>query len=143
MTTASVTASHPALSNQNADIAALLLRVSLGVLFLAHFGLKFFVFTPAGTAAFFASIGLPGALAYLVMAAELLGGLAIIAGFKTRIVSLALVPVLLGAIFTVHLHAGFFFSNENGGWEFPAFWAIALVVLSLLGDGLYAIGKRG
>lgn len=135
---------NPILSNQtNPALAALILRVSLGLLFLAHFGLKFFVFTPAGTAEFFSSIGLPGALAYLVMAMEALGGLALILGFQTRIAALVLIPVLLGAIFTVHLSAGFFFSNANGGWEFPAFWTIALVVQALLGDGLYAIGKRG
>ncbi len=143
MTTQSSAYSKSPAGSQNADLAALILRVTLGALFLAHCALKVFVFTPAGTADFFQSLGLPGFLAYIVIAAELLGGLALIAGFKTRIVSLALIPVLLGAIFTVHLSAGFFFSNENGGWEFPAFWVVALVVQSLLGDGLYALGKRG
>ncbi len=129
-------------SASNADLAALILRVTNGVLFLLHAGLKLFVFTPAGTAGFFESIGLPGFLAYLVIAAELLGGIALIVGYKTRIVSLGLILVLLGAIFTVHLSAGFFFSNANGGWEYPAFWAVTLLVLSLLGDGAYALGKR-
>ena len=126
----------------NSDLAALILRVTNGVLFLLHAGLKLFVFTPAGTTGFFESIGLPGFLAYLVIAAELLGGIALIVGYKTRIVSLGLILVLLGAIFTVHLSAGFFFSNANGGWEYPAFWAVTLLVLSLLGDGTYALGKR-
>ena len=112
----------------NADLAALVLRVSTGVLFLAHAGLKLFVFTPAGTAGFFESIGFPGPLAYLVIAAELIGGIALILGVWTRWVSLALVPVLLGSIYAPHGAAGFFFSNEGGGWEFPAFWAIALIV---------------
>jgi len=129
-------------SADRVDLAALILRVSLGILFLAHFGLKFFVFTPAGAVQFFQSLGLPGFLAYLVMIAEFVGGLALIAGFKTRLVSLALIPILLGAIFTVHLSAGFFFSNPNGGWEFIAFWVITLVVQSLLGDGAYAVGRR-
>ena len=134
---------NPILSTEtNPALAATILRVAMGAMFLAHFCLKFFVFTPAGTAEFFTSIGLPGALAYLVMAIELLGGLALIVGFKTRIAAMALIPILLGAIFTVHLSAGFFFSNANGGWEFPAFWAIALVVQILLGDGIYAVGKR-
>ncbi len=137
MTTIDTTASA-----SNADLAALILRVTNGVLFLLHAGLKLFVFTPAGTAGFFESIGLPGFLAYLVIAAELLGGIALIVGYKTRIVSLGLILVLLGAIFTVHLSAGFFFSNANGGWEYPAFWAVTLLVLSLLGDGAYALGKR-
>ena len=132
----------PSQSNSNADLAALILRVSLGVLFLAHAGLKIFVFTPAGTAGFFQSLGLPGPLAYLIIAAELLGGLALIAGYRTRIVSLALIPVLLGAIVTVHFAAGFWFSNENGGWEYPAFWIVTLIVQALLGDGAAALGRR-
>lgn len=132
----------PSQSSSNTDLAALILRVSLGVLFLAHAGLKIFVFTPAGTAGFFQSLGLPGPLAYLIIAAELLGGLALIAGYRTRIVSLALIPVLLGAIVTVHFAAGFWFSNENGGWEYPAFWIVTLVVQALLGDGTAALGRR-
>ena len=86
----------------NADLAALVLRVSTGILFLAHAGLKLFVFTPAGTAAFFESLGFPGPLAYLVIAAELLGGIALILGVWTRWVSLALLPVLLGSIYAPH-----------------------------------------
>jgi putative oxidoreductase len=99
----------------NADLAALLLRVSMGILFLAHAGLKLFVFTPAGTAGYFASLGLPGPLAYLVIAMELFGGIALILGIWTRWVSIALIPILLGSIYTPHGAAGFFFSNEGGG----------------------------
>lgn len=125
-----------------ADLAATILRVSLGGLFLAHAGLKIFVFTPAGTAGYFASLGLPGPLAYLVIAAELFGGIALILGLYSRWVSLALVPILLGSIFTPHGAAGFFFSNEGGGWEFPAFWAITLVIQALLGDGAVALKRH-
>ncbi len=125
----------------NADLAATLLRVSMGVLFLAHAGLKLFIFTPAGTAAYFASLGLPGPLAYLVIAAELFGGIALILGLSTRWVSLALVPILLGSIYVPHGANGFFFSNEGGGWEFPAFWAVTLVVQALLGDGAWALKR--
>lgn len=128
---------------QNPDLAATILRLTNGILFVLHAGLKLFIFTPAGTVGFFQSLGLPGPLAYLVIAAELLGGIALIAGFKTRLVSLALIPVLLGALFTAHLSAGFFFSNEGGGWEYIAFWIVALVVQYLLGSGLYAVDKRG
>ncbi len=125
--------------NRTAPFAALILRISLGILFLAHFGLKFFVFTPAGTAKFFASLGLPGGLAYPIMAVELIGGIALILGAWTRIVAVVLIPVLLGAIATVHGPAGFFFTDTNGGWEFPAFWIIGLITLALMGDGKYAI----
>ena len=126
----------------NADLAATILRVSMGVLFLAHAYLKLVIFTPAGTATYFESLGLPGALPYLVMAAELAGGLALILGVATRWVSLALVPILLGSIYVPHGAAGFFFSNEGGGWEFPAFWAVTLVVQALLGDGAFALKRR-
>lgn len=125
----------------NADLAATILRVSLGILFIAHGWLKLAIFTPVGTAAFFESLGFPGALAYLVMAAELAGGVALILGVWTRWVSLALVPVLLGSIYAPHGAAGFFFSNEGGGWEYPAFWAITLVVQALLGDGAFAFKR--
>jgi putative oxidoreductase len=119
--------------------AALLLRLSLGGLFLAHAALKLMVFTPAGTAKFFAGLGLPPALAYLAMAAEVAGGAALILGVWTRVVAVALTPILLGAIFTVHGHSGFFFTNPNGGWEFPAFWTIALFAQALIGDGALAL----
>src|ERR1700690_3377018 len=89
-----------------APYGALVLRVALGILFLAHAGLKLFVFTPAGTAQFFASLGLPPALGYLTIAAELAGGVALILGVWTRTVSLALIPILLGAIVMVHGKAG-------------------------------------
>jgi putative oxidoreductase len=124
----------------NADLAATILRVTMGILFLAHAWLKLVIFTPAGTVAFFESLGFPGLLAYVVIAAELLGGIALILGVWTRWVSLALLPILLGAIYP-HWGAGFFFSNEGGGWEFPAFWAIALIVQALLGDGAFALKR--
>lgn len=127
------------IDTRTAPYAAFILRLSLGVLFLAHFSLKFFIFTPAGTAQFFQSLGLPGALAYLTMTAELLGAIALILGVYTRLVAIALIPILLGAIVTVHWSAGFFFTNANGGWEFPAFWIIGLLALALVGDGAFAL----
>jgi len=124
---------------RTAPYAALVLRLTLGLLFLAHASLKLFTFTPAGTAKFFASVGLPSELAYVVIAAEVLGGIALILGIWTRVVALALTPILLGAIVAVHGAAGFFFNSPNGGWEYPAFWTIALIVQALLGDGAYAL----
>jgi len=127
------------IDTRTAPYAALLLRLTLGGLFLTHASLKIFVFTPAGTAQFFESIGLPGALAYLTILVELVSAVALILGVQTRIASLAGCVILLGAIFTVHIHNGFFFNNPNGGWEYPAFWAVALLVQALLGDGAYAL----
>jgi putative oxidoreductase len=127
------------IDTRTAPYAATVLRVALGILFLAHAGLKLFVFTPGGTAQFFGSLGLPGALAYVVILTEVVGGIALIAGIYSRIAALALTPILLGAIFTVHGPAGFFFSNPNGGWEFLALWIVGLIAVALLGDGAYAL----
>ena len=118
--------------------AVLLLRVSLGVMALAHGLLKVFVFTIPGTVGFFESLGYPGVLAYVVIAAELLGGAALIAGIQVRLVSLALIPIMLGATMT-HAGNGWVFSNENGGWEFPAFWTVTLAVQAMLGGGAWQV----
>lgn len=124
------------------DYAATLLRVSSGVLFLAHGLLKVNVFTIAGTVGYFESLGLPGVLAYLTIAAELAGGLALILGVAVRLVSLALIPVLLGATW-VHAGNGWLFSSEGGGWEFPLFWAVSQAAIALLGKGAYALPVPG
>ena len=124
--------------SRNTAIAALLLRVSLGTMFIAHALLKYFVFTLPGTAEFFQSLGLPGVLGYVVFAVELIGGLLLIAGVSTRAVALTLVPVMIGATWA-HAGNGWLFTVPNGGWEFPAFWTITLIVQALLGDGAYAL----
>lgn len=117
------------------QVAALLLRVALGVMYLAHSVLlKGFVYGLDGTAQYFASIGLPGPLAYVVFAAEAVGGALLIAGIATRAVSLALVPVLAGATWA-HAGNGWVFSNAQGGWEYPLFLIVASVVLALLPQG--------
>lgn len=122
--------------------AALLLRVSLGVMFLAHgLLLKVMTFGVAGTAGYFQSIGYPAALAYVVIALEIAGGVALILGAYVRIVSLVLVPVLIGATLQ-HLPSGWMFSAQGGGWEFPAFWTVALIVQALLGPGRWALAEE-
>lgn len=127
------------IDSKTAPYAALVLRVSLGVMFIAHsVWLKLVVFTLPGTAQFFGSIGLPPILAYAVFAAEAAGGLALILGVRTRLVAAALIPVLLGATWA-HAGNGWLFSNAGGGWEYPLFLAAATVVQGLLGDGAYAL----
>ena len=75
-----------------------LLRISLGVMFLAHSViLKYCTFTLAGTAQYFASIGLPASFAYVVFAVEAIAGVLLILGIQTRWTALATVPVLIGA----------------------------------------------
>jgi len=117
---------------------AALLRVLLGIAAISHGLLKVFVFTLPGTVAFFESLGLPGFLAYITAFVEIAGGLALVAGFQTRLVSLAMIPVLLGA-FWAHSGNGWVFSNAGGGWEYPLFWAFTLAAQAMLGSGAYAL----
>jgi putative oxidoreductase len=129
------------INQRTAPYAALVLRVTLGVMFIAHsLVLKYFMYTLPGTAQFFESLVLPGALAYLTFWAELLGGIALVAGFATRWVSLALIPILVGATW-VHLGNGWVFSGANGGWEYPVFLIAVSLVQALLGDGAYALSR--
>jgi putative oxidoreductase len=112
-------------------VGATLLRVSLGLMFIAHSVLlKYFTFTLAGTAQYFASIGLPSSLAYVVFAAEAIGGVLLVLGIGTRWVALALVPVLIGATWA-HIGNGWVFSAANGGWEYPLFLIVISVVVAL------------
>ncbi len=127
---------------RNSAIAALVLRLSLGTMFIAHALLKYFVFTLPGTAKFFESLGLPGVFGYATFAAELVGGVLLITGVRTRVVALALMPVLLGATWA-HAGNGWLFNAPNGGWEYPAFWTVTLIVQALLGDGAYALRPAG
>ncbi len=122
-------------------LGATLLRVALGTMWIAHALLKLLVFTLPGTAQYFASIGLPGMLAYPVFAAELLGGLALLLGIYARQVALALLPIMVAAAW-VHVPNGWVHTSPNGGWEYPVFLVVASLVLWLVGDGAWAL-RRG
>jgi len=126
--------------NSGTPYGIALLRLGLGLMWIAHALLKLLVFTLPGTAQFFASQGLPGALAYPVFAAELLGGLAVLLGLYARQVSLALLPIMLGAAW-VHLPNGWVFTSAGGGWEYPLFLALASLALWLLGDGAWSLRR--
>ncbi len=122
-----------------APYAALILRVSMGIMFLAHAWLKAGVFGFANAGKYFVSLGLPDWFVYPVVALEVVGGLALILGVMVRWVSIPLIIELIFTIILAHGANGWLASAKGGGWEFPAFWAAALAALALLGDGVYAI----
>jgi putative oxidoreductase len=118
--------------------AATLLRLSLGVMFVAHsVVLKLFTFGLAGAAGYFVSLGLPASLAYVVFAAEAVGGLLLLLNLATGWVSLALIPVLGGALW-VHAGNGWVFSAAGGGWEYPLFLIVVSAVVALQAFGARA-----
>lgn len=122
-----------------APYGALILRLCLGVMFIAHAMLKVRVYKIPGTVAYFQSLGLPGWFAYVTIAIELGGGACLILGIVPRYIALLLIPLIVGTIVTVHGKNGWLFSNRDGGWEYPAFWTAALLVQFLLGDGILAL----
>ena len=126
------------IDNKTAPYAALLLRVALGVMFIAHGLMKVFVFTLPGTAQFCASVGFPGWTAYPVTGLEIAAGVLLVLGVRSRIVAAAMIPVLIGAA-TVHAGNGWVFSAPNGGWEYPVFLIVVAAVVALLGDGAGAL----
>jgi putative oxidoreductase len=126
------------IDNRLAPYGVLVLRVSLGAMFIAHALLKVLVFTPAGFAGFLGKVGFPAELAWPIILAELLGGVAIILGVYGRLVAVALLPVLVGALM-VHAPNGWLFTAANGGWEYPAFLIVAAVAYGLAGDGALAL----
>ena len=130
---------NPSVSTST-QLGIAVLRVSLGVMWIAHAMLKLLVFTLPGTAQYFASIGLPGLLAYPVFAAELLGGIALLLGVYARQAALALVPVMAAAAW-VHAPNGWVHTSTGGGWEYPVFLIAASIALWLLGDGAAAIKR--
>ena len=129
------------IDTSSAPYGVFLLRVALGVMWIAHGLLKVFVFTVAGFGGFLGSLGLPAELALPIIVAEVAGGLMIVAGVYARHVALLLVPVMVGAM-SVHIPNGWMFSVPNGGWEYPAFLIVTSFALWLIGDGAFALRKR-
>jgi putative oxidoreductase len=123
--------------NRTAPYAAFLLRLALGLMFVAHGLTKLFVFTPAGTAKFFESVGFAGWFAWPIIVFEIVGGVLLLTGVYARAVA-AVAAIELFAASTVHFGNGWSFTNPNGGWEYPVFLSIAAATLALLGDGVFA-----
>jgi putative oxidoreductase len=125
----------------NSDTSTLILRISLATILLAHsLYLMLVVFTLAGTAQFFGSIGLPEILAYIVFFVEAISGVALLLGFNTRFFSALIIPVLLGATWA-HSTNGWLFTNTGGGWEYPLLLTLLAVVQIGIGNGKYAISS--
>ncbi|TVU92284.1 DoxX family protein [Vreelandella titanicae] len=125
------------IDSRTAPYAALVMRVALGIMFVAHGLTKVLVFTPAGTVGYFESIGFPGFLAYPVMAFEVIGGLMLVFGVYARwVAAVAVVQLFVAGM--VHFGNGWSFTNANGGWEYPIYLSVTAMVVALLGDGIFA-----
>jgi putative oxidoreductase len=125
------------------DIAILLIRVGVGATLAAHGAQKLFGWFGghgiAGTAGFLESLGFRPARAYawLLGAAELLGGLALGVGLMTPVAATVVAAVMVGAILAVHRDKGFF--AQAGGYEYPLALALAAVATAFAGAGRYSL----
>lgn len=141
MNTATLPASRTAARAVPADLGPTLLRLALGLVFIAHGLLKVLVFTVPGTVAYFQSLGLPGVLAYAVIVAEVFGGLALLAGYRTRTVAAVLSAIGFGSILG-HAGNGWLFTNAGGGWEYPLLLGVMTAALALTGPGAFAVDRK-
>lgn len=120
----------------NAGLA--ILRVIVGIIFVAHGGQKLFVFGMDGVAAGFAQMGMPmaGLLGPFVGLLEFFGGFALIAGLLTRLASLGLAGTMLVATLMVHAKNGFF---NPSGIEFTFALLGSTLMLALAGAGSWSV----
>ena len=131
------------------DVSFTILRVVLGVVFFAHGAQKmlgwFGGFGFHATVGFFTHNGMPAALAFLVICTEFFGGLGLIVGLLTRIASLGIAGLMIGAIFMVHLPNGFFMNwmgNQKGeGIEYHLLALAVAATLLLRGAGAFSLDR--
>lgn len=125
-------------SPRQVDIGLAIIRVVLGVVFLAHGGQKLFVYGLAGVAGAFGQMGVPAAgfVGPAVALVEFFGGIALILGILTRIAAVGVGSIMIGAILLVHLPAGFFAPQ---GYEFPLTLLAAAATIVITGAGRYSL----
>ncbi len=128
----------PVASVSSAAWGLVLLRLALGLMWIAHALLKPLVFTFAGTAQYFESVGIPGAFVLPVFTLEVAVGAALLLGVYARQAAVLSLPILLTVVW-VHAPNGWVHVAQGGGWEYPAFLTSASVVLWLAGDGALAL----
>lgn len=125
------------IDQRTAPYAALLLRLTLGAMFILHL---YWTFTIRGFDQWWNGLhdsGYPTVVVIYVLCAEFAGALLLIPGVFTRWVSLFALPLMVGASHFWLTRNGFFFTAA--GAELPIVWGLALIVQALFGDGAYAI----
>jgi len=123
------------------DVALLALRFASGLAFLYHgAAILFGAFGGPGPERFAVDHRFPIVLGYLVGLAQVASATAVLLGVFIRLAAVALMIVMLGAIFVVHLPHGF--DVSNGGMEYALAQLLIAVALLLMGAGDYSLSSR-
>ncbi|MDP1625243.1 MAG: DoxX family protein [bacterium] len=120
----------------SSDAALLLVRIGLGLIFIAHGWAK--LADIEGTTAFFATIGLGVSLVWLVAIVELVAGLAMLSGLFTGIAGILIALTMVGAIITVKAQSGLI-GGFLGGYEFDLMLFLSALAIAMAGPGKYTI----
>ena len=120
------------------ELGALILRLVLGISFFIH-GVSKFQGGIENTVGWFESIGLPGFLAYATALIEVVGGIALVLGLFTSLVSVLFVLLMAGAIVKVKLAAGFLGDGQTAGYELDLAFLAMAVSLAITGSKAYAL----
>ncbi|MDQ1235172.1 putative oxidoreductase [Paenibacillus sp. SORGH_AS306] len=120
------------------NVATVIMRVVLGILFLAH-GISKAQMGFGNVATWFQSMGIPGFMAYIVGTIEIVGGILLIVGLLTRYVSIAFIVILLGAIFTAKLSAGLMGNGQMAGYELDLSFIVIALYLALANNTSWSL----
>jgi putative oxidoreductase len=124
----------------NNEIGAFILRVTLGALFFIH-GLVKFQGGIENIVGWFSSIGLPGFMAYAVALIEIIGGIALIIGLGTRIVTALFSLLMIGAILKVKLSVGLLGNGQMAGYELDLGFLAMAIYLVINGSKLLSVDQ--
>ena len=131
------------------DVSLTTLRVVLGVVFFAHGAQRMLGWFGGdgfqGTMGALTQTGMPAPVAVLIICAQFFGGLGLVAGLLTRIASLGIAGLMIGAIFMVHLQNGFFMNwmgtQKGEGIEYHLLALAMAAALLLRGAGAFSLDR--
>lgn len=137
------------LTRTNDSVAALVLRLALGIVMFPHGAQKLLGWFGGrglgGTIDLFHQMGLPTLLAVLVTIGEFFGGLGLLVGFLSRVAAAGIGVIMLGAIMTVHRHYGFFMNwagtKEREGFEYHILAIGLAIAIMIWGGGKWSVDR--
>jgi putative oxidoreductase len=139
------------MNRKTTDLAVLLIRLVLGLVFFVHGAQKVFGWFGGpglkGFAGYLTSQGMPAVIPYLVSFGELAAGLGLVAGLLTRIAAAGMALEMFGTVFLVHWKNGFLMNwnaeaGRGEGFEYSLTLAVACLAIAIAGAGAYSLDAK-